>query len=121
MYNFICLFSCKCQPIIITISVYYTIFLLISLLYANKDIHYVIVKNKATHILQLTSLNSNNQVDAIYIDFQKAFDSVIFTKLLHKLTAIGLPPFLISWTAAFIANDFTSICRALSFCTFTCA
>ena len=50
------------------------------------------------------SLNSNNPVDVIYIDFQKAFDSVFHTKLLHKHSAIGIPPLFISWTAAFHAH-----------------
>jgi len=29
-------------------------------------------------------------VDAVYFDFAKAFDSVSYRKLLHKLTAYGI-------------------------------
>ena len=51
-----------------------------------------------------THLNSNNPVYAIYINLQKAFDSVVHIKLLQILSAICIPPLLISWTAAFLAN-----------------
>ena len=51
-----------------------------------------------------TPLNSNNPVYAIYINLQKAFDSVVHIKLLQKLSDICIPPLLISWTAAFLAN-----------------
>ena len=37
------------------------------------------------------SLNNRISIDILYIDFSKAFDSVVHSKLTHKLRQIGLP------------------------------
>ena len=47
------------------------------------------------------SLNANNPVDAIYINFQKAFDSVVHTMSLNKLSDTGIPPLEISMDCCF--------------------
>ena len=40
----------------------------------------------------------------IYIDFQKAFDSVSHPKLLSKLTSYNIKGDLINWITAFLAS-----------------
>ena len=40
----------------------------------------------------------------LYIDFTKAFDSVVHSKLTHKLRQIGLPDLLVSWIIAFLTD-----------------
>lgn len=48
---------------------------------------------------------SNKQcVDVVYIDFQRAFDSVVHSKLLIKLRGLGISGKLVDWIAAFIRN-----------------
>ena len=42
------------------------------------------------------SLNNKTPVDVLYTDYSKAFDSVVHSKLTHKLRQIGLPGLLIS-------------------------
>ena len=49
-------------------------------------------------------LNNRTPVDVFYIDFSKAFDSVVHSKLTHKLRQIGVPDFLISWITAFLTD-----------------
>jgi len=48
------------------------------------------------------ALNARRQVDVIYIDFCKAFDSVVHNKLLFKLEQIGIRGKLLFWIAAFL-------------------
>ena len=54
------------------------------------------------------SLNNRNPVDILYIDFSKAFDSVVHSKLIFKLRQIGLPDLLISKIIAFLSDRSTN-------------
>ena len=49
-------------------------------------------------------LESGGQVDAIYTDFEKAFDKVPHRRLIKKLQAIGIELGLIKWISAFLTN-----------------
>ena len=40
--------------------------------------------------------------DIVYIDFSKAFDSVVHNKLILKLRNVGIDGFLLSWISAFL-------------------
>lgn len=51
-----------------------------------------------------TALNEGEQLDAIFMDFQKAFDKVSHKKLLHKLQYILKNPKLIVWIRAYLEN-----------------
>lgn len=51
-----------------------------------------------------SSLDSGEQVDAIFIDFSKAFDTVSHTKLICKLTAILNNPVLVKWIENFLSD-----------------
>ena len=44
------------------------------------------------------------QVDAIYLDFEKAFDKVCHSKLLKKVFSVGIRNNFLSWITAFLSN-----------------
>ena len=50
------------------------------------------------------ALNSRYITDIIYIDFQKAFDSVSHQKLITKLEGYGICGDLLEWFKAFLSN-----------------
>lgn len=50
------------------------------------------------------NLDAGNQIDAIFIDFSKAFDTVIHSKLLYKLNKILNNPQLVHWISCFLTN-----------------
>ena len=49
-------------------------------------------------------MNVKHCVDVAYIDFQKAFDSVVYSKLSHKLAAYGVSGKLLQWLSDFLFN-----------------
>uniref|UniRef100_A0A2D4JW71 Reverse transcriptase domain-containing protein n=1 Tax=Micrurus paraensis TaxID=1970185 RepID=A0A2D4JW71_9SAUR len=51
-----------------------------------------------------TLLDQGKAIDAIYIDFCKAFDSVVHDKLLLKLNSYGISGSLHKWITAFLSN-----------------
>ena len=48
--------------------------------------------------------NAGNSVDVIYLDFAKAFDSVVHSKLLLKLAAYGICGNLLTWIKCFLTD-----------------
>ena len=48
--------------------------------------------------------NAGNSVDVIYLDFAKAFDSVVHSKLLLKLAAYGISGNLLAWIRCFLTD-----------------
>jgi len=62
-----------------------------------------------TNLLECTfdwfvALAHSDSVDVIYIDFSKAFDSIVYSKLLFKLSSLGISGKLLAWLAAFLHN-----------------
>jgi ribonucleases P/MRP protein subunit RPP40 len=49
-------------------------------------------------------LKSSAQIDVIYIDFTKAFDCIVISKLLCKLEMYGISGNLLKWNGAFLTN-----------------
>jgi Reverse transcriptase (RNA-dependent DNA polymerase) len=49
----------------------------------------------------LLSLNSHLSIDAVYIDFSRAFDSIVISKLLFKLECYGVSGLLREWISCF--------------------
>jgi ribonuclease P/MRP protein subunit RPP40 len=49
-------------------------------------------------------LNSCSHVDIVYIDFSKAFDSIVISKLLFKLELYGISGHLLKWISCFLSN-----------------
>jgi len=50
------------------------------------------------------ALSNRNSVGAVYVDFSKAFDSVCHTKLIAKLSAVGIGGNLLSWIGEFLRD-----------------
>jgi hypothetical protein len=66
-------------------------------------------KSTTTQLLEyseclIANVASQRQVDAVYFDFAKAFDSVTFPKLLHKLKFLGISDNLILWFESFLTE-----------------
>ena len=51
-----------------------------------------------------TIMNTDHQIDIIYFDFKKAFDSVPHNELLHKLKAMGISGNLWLWFKSYLLN-----------------
>ena len=74
----------------------------------NKQQHGFITKySTITNLLECThdwsfSFHRKLPVDVIYIDFSKAFDSVVHSKLIYKLQAFGINGLLLQWITAFL-------------------
>lgn len=64
------------------------------------------------------TLDMNGQIDAIFMDFSKAFDKVHHEKLIQKLKNINLPDILISWIQDYLTNrvQFVSVDGCSSSC-----
>ena len=52
----------------------------------------------------IESLDMGYGVDAIYLDFQKAFDSVPHKRLLSKFVSFGIQGKLLKWINNFLTN-----------------
>ena len=58
------------------------------------------------------------QVDVVYIDFAKAFDSALHQKLLLKLeSAYGFHSHLLAWIKLFLSNRYQRVCIGLKLST----
>ena len=54
-------------------------------------------------------LDRKVNIDSVYLDFAKAFDSVSHTKLLYKLTKYGITGNLLLWIQQFLSNRFQRV------------
>ena len=77
---------------------------------------------ESTHDWSL-SFHGKQPVDVIYINFSRAFDSVVHSKLIHKLRCFGINGLLLNWIEAFlycrtqcvvVENHFSSWSEVLS-------
>jgi len=71
-------------------------------------------KSTTTHLLESnldwnTAINCKNGINVVYLDFAKAFDSVVHNKLIAKLRCYGISGMLIRWIESFLANRFQSV------------
>ena len=55
------------------------------------------------------SLRGGNPVDVIYIDFSRAFDSIVHSKLMAKLTAYGIGYELHGWIEEFLTGRWQKV------------
>ncbi len=87
---------------------------LLSYLYRNNLINpsqHGFLKRHSSSTNLLESLNdwslaidSSKRVGVAYIDFSRAFDSVCHSKLLHKLSWLGVGGSLLAWISSFLSN-----------------
>ena len=62
-----------------------------------------------TNLLECThdwsvAVHGGHAVDVIYIDFSRAFDSVVHSKLIYKLSNLGVSGNLLQWIEAFLTD-----------------
>ena len=50
------------------------------------------------------SLSNHKSVTVAYVDFQRAFDSISYPKLIHKLTSYGVSGNLLHWIKSFLTG-----------------
>ena len=50
------------------------------------------------------AFNEKQNVDCIFIDFKKAFDSIAHQKLLYKLSLYGFAPLVLNWIKSFLSG-----------------
>lgn len=76
----------------------------------NKRQHAFIKKHSTASNLMASlhdwsiGLNSHLHTDVVYIDFSKAFDSIVPSKLLFKLELYGITGKLLKWIGSFLTN-----------------
>nr|VZI11078.1 unnamed protein product [Spirometra erinaceieuropaei] len=56
------------------------------------------------------ALEEGFEVDVVYIDFRKAFDTVPHQRLLHKLSDMGIRGDLLNWIRAFLVGRKQRVC-----------
>lgn len=61
------------------------------------------------HELVANNCSKGYQTDSVYLDFKAAFDSVVHSKLLHKLKQFGIGGNLIQWIESFLSERFFSV------------
>lgn len=52
----------------------------------------------------IRSIEKRQQVDAVYIDFSKAFDKVSHELAITKLSRLGLPSWIVRWLKSYLSN-----------------
>jgi hypothetical protein len=82
-------------------------FLVRKKLITNNQHAFIKQHSTSTNLLQstndwLVSLNSHLCTDVIYIDFAKAFDSIVISKLLYKLENYGISGLLLKWISLYL-------------------
>ena len=55
------------------------------------------------------SFDLDTQIDGIYLDFKKAFDSVSHELLIHKLKSYNISDSMITWLSSFLNNRKQSV------------
>ena len=95
---------------------------------SNSQHGFLTSKSTTTHLLECSldwnlALRSRKAVDVIYLDFAKAFDSVVHSKLVAKLNSYGVNNEVLRWIESFLIGRFqfvrigfsvSSICSVLS-------
>ena len=71
-------------------------------------------RSTSTNLLEyqhylINSIEKERQVDVIYTDFRKAFDSVSHSILLSKLDAFGIRSTAFSWLSSFLSGRFLRV------------
>jgi len=81
----------------------------------SRQQHAFIMKHSTvTNLLECThdwavAMHSHESVDVLYIDFSKAFDSVVHSKIIFKLSKYGINGSLLQWISAFLTCRFQCV------------
>ena len=71
-------------------------------------------KSTTTHLLECnldwnTAIKSRQGVDIVYLDFAKAFDSVVHSKLIAKLECYGVCGMILRWIESWLCNRYQCV------------
>jgi len=118
-YRPISLTCCMCKLMESIIKDQLTSYLLLKGLISKHQHAFIKRHSTVTNLLECThdwaaAVHGGNDVDVIYIDFSKAFDSVVHTKLVFKLSNYGVCGKLLQWINAFLTNRFQ--CAVIEHC-----
>ena len=71
------------------------------------------VKEKDNYEVQLICnyFLHENKIDVIYMDFKKAFDSVLHNALLSKLQEMDISDKLWIWLKTYLFNNSSTVCK----------
>ena len=80
-----------------------------NLLFSNKQYGFITGRSTTLQLLNVLDkwteiLDSGGQVDAIYIDFMKAFDQVPHQRLMAKIQSYGFADPLLGWIEQFLTR-----------------
>jgi ribonucleases P/MRP protein subunit RPP40 len=56
-----------------------------------------------------TAISCKNKVDVVYLDFARAFDSVVHAKLIAKLSCYGIDGMVLRWIKSVLVNRIQSV------------
>nr|CAD2176174.1 unnamed protein product [Meloidogyne enterolobii] len=108
-YRPIALTCAICRVMEMTLNKYIVQFLLDNNLFSNHQ--YGFIKKRSTTTQLITTLEDwydaimgKKNIDCIYIDFKKAFDSVPHDLLINKLYRIGIRGKILNWISSFLSN-----------------
>ena len=93
-------------------------FLTTNSLISSHQYAYTKRKSCLTQLLSFTNeilSNGGKQVDVVYLDFAKAFDSAVHSKLIFKLENFGVAGTCLEWITSFLTNRFQ--CVKINGCT----
>ena len=98
---------CKCMESIIRSHIVQHMKL--NKLFSSKQYGFISGRSTVMQLLNVMdiwtkALDDDQQIDIIYMDFQKAFDKVPHQRILIKLHSYGIHPELIDWIEGFLLN-----------------
>ena len=108
-YRPISLTSICCKVMETLIKEHIMFYLLEKKLISKQQHGFMSRRSTCTQLLECVNdwgiaIKNDLSVDVIYVDYSRAFDSVVHSKLLHKLQAYGFHGALLDWIAAFLTG-----------------
>ena len=78
-------------------------------LFSQKQYGFISGRSTVLQLIKIldewtSEMDKGNYTDVIYMDFQKAFDTVPHTRLISKLKSFNIRNDLVNWIEAFITN-----------------
>lgn len=120
-YRPVSLTSITCKLMEKIISCYINRHIIVNNYFSISQHGFIKGRSTTTQLLEImdqwtTVFDNYKQLDCVYLDFRKAFDTVSHKLLIHKLKMYNLPKSLLSWLYSFISNrkQAVKICGKLS-------
>ena len=96
-------------PKLFEASIYDALFFHCKSILSHKQHGFVSKRSTTTNLVHFTStvtraLERGSEVDCIYTDFSKAFDTLSHDIITFKLNMLGFPDFFIAWISSYLSN-----------------